>query len=44
MEPPEFRSSDAPLLEMLRGERPVVWVAINGLDPGRFAQSPASSS
>lgn len=36
MEPPEFRSSDAPLLEILQGERPVVWVAVNGLDPGRF--------
>jgi hypothetical protein len=37
MEPPEFRSSDAPLLTVLRGERPVVFVSIAALDPGRFA-------
>jgi imidazolonepropionase-like amidohydrolase len=37
MEPPEFRSSDTPLLAVLRGERPVVFVSIAALDPGRFA-------
>ncbi len=37
MAPPEFRSSDAPLLAVLRGELPPVFVAINGLDPGRFS-------
>lgn len=36
MAPPEYRSSDAPLLAVLRGERLPVFVAINGLDPGRF--------
>lgn len=36
MPPPEFRSSDAPLLAVLRGDLPPVFVAINGLDPGRF--------
>jgi hypothetical protein len=37
MEPPEYRSSDAPLVAVLRGERPAVFVTLNGLDPGRFA-------
>ena len=37
MEAPEFRSSDAPLLEVLHGQRPVIFVAIAALDPGRFA-------
>jgi len=36
MTPPEYRSSDAPLLAVLRGELPPVFVVINGLDPGRF--------
>ncbi len=33
---PEYRASDAPLLAVLRGERPVVFVSRAGLDPGRF--------
>lgn len=33
---PEYRASDAPLLAVLRGERPVVFVSLAGLDPGRF--------
>jgi hypothetical protein len=37
MEPPAYRSSDAPVLAVLRGERPVVFVTLQGLDPGRFA-------
>jgi len=37
MAPPPYRSSDAPLLAVLRGELPPVFVAINGLDPGRFS-------
>lgn len=36
MAPPEFRTSDAPLLALLRGERLPIFVTINGLDPGRF--------
>jgi len=36
MAPPPYRSSDAPLLAVLAGERLPVWVAINALDPGRF--------
>ncbi len=35
--PPEFRASDAALLEVLGGERPLAWVALSALDPGRFA-------
>ncbi len=38
MSPPEYRSSDAPLLAVLRGDLPPVFVAINGLDPGRFGE------
>ncbi len=37
MAPPEFRSSDAALLAVLAGERPLVWVALSALDPDRFA-------
>ena len=37
MNHPEYRTSDAPLLEILRGERPVVFVSRAGLDPGRFS-------
>jgi hypothetical protein len=37
MAPPEYRSSDAPLLAVLGGELPPVFVSINGLDPGRFS-------
>jgi imidazolonepropionase-like amidohydrolase len=37
MRRPEFRASDAALLAILRGERPVVFVARAGLDPGRFS-------
>jgi len=36
MAPAQYRSSDAPLLAVLAGERLPVFVAINGLDPGRF--------
>lgn len=36
MPPPEYRSSDAPLRLVLSGARPVVFVAIAALDPGRF--------
>jgi hypothetical protein len=36
MAPPEYRSSDAALRLVLRGERPVFFVAIAALDPGRF--------
>lgn len=36
MAPPGYRSSDAPLIALLAGERAPVFVAINGLDPGRF--------
>jgi hypothetical protein len=36
MEGPAYRSSDAPLNEVLHGERPVIFVAIAALDPGRF--------
>ena len=36
MQPPEFRASDAALLAVLSGERPVIFVAIAALDPGRF--------
>ncbi len=36
MPAPAYRSSDAPLLAMLHGERPAMFVTINGLDPGRF--------
>lgn len=36
MAPAQYRSSDAPLLAVLGGERLPVFVAINGLDPGRF--------
>lgn len=36
MAPAQYRSSDAPLLAVLNGERPPVFVAINALDPGRF--------
>jgi len=34
---PEYRASDAPLLAVLRGERPVVFVSRAGLDPERFS-------
>jgi hypothetical protein len=34
---PEYRSSDEPLEEVLRGQRPVLFVSIAALDPGRFA-------
>ncbi len=37
MAPPGYRSSDAPLLALLGGERPPVFVAVNGLDPARFS-------
>jgi hypothetical protein len=37
MAPPEYRSSDAPLLAVLDGELPPVFVSLNGLDPGRFS-------
>jgi imidazolonepropionase-like amidohydrolase len=37
LEPPGYRSSDAALAAVVRGERPVVFVTIAGLDPGRFA-------
>jgi len=33
---PEYRSSDAPLLAVLRGEEPVIFVSLTSLDPGRF--------
>jgi len=36
MRHPEYRASDAPLLAVLRRERPVVFVSGAGLDPGRF--------
>ena len=36
MPPPDYFSSDAPLLALLRGDRVPLFVAINGLDPGRF--------
>lgn len=36
MRHPEYRSSDAPLFAMLRGERFVVFVSEKNLDPGRF--------
>jgi hypothetical protein len=36
MPPPEYHSSDAALLAVLHGGRPVVFVTINALDPGRF--------
>lgn len=36
MAPAQYRSSDAPLLAVLGGERLPVFVTINGLDPGRF--------
>ncbi|MGI9344129.1 MAG: amidohydrolase family protein [Gammaproteobacteria bacterium] len=35
---PEFRASDAALLAVLRGERPVVFVSRAALDPGRFRE------
>lgn len=34
---PEYRASDAPLLALLHGERPVIFVSRAGLDPGRFS-------
>ncbi len=37
MAPPEYRSSDVPLQEVLARERPVIFVAVTALDPGRFA-------
>ncbi|MDP2324479.1 MAG: amidohydrolase family protein, partial [Gammaproteobacteria bacterium] len=37
MPPPGYRSSDAPLIAVLRGDLPPVFVVINGLDPGRFS-------
>ena len=37
MEPPGFRASDAALSGILGHERPVLWVSLAGLDPGRFA-------
>lgn len=37
MVPPEFRASDAGLLAVLSGERPLAWVALTALDPGRCA-------
>jgi hypothetical protein len=36
MPAPEFRASDEPLQPVLRGERPVLFVATAGLDSGRF--------
>lgn len=36
MRRPEYRASDAALLSVLRGERPVVFVSRAALDPGRF--------
>lgn len=36
MQHPEYRGSDAALLAVLRGEQPVVFVSLAGLDPGRF--------
>lgn len=36
MSRPEYRASDAALLAVLRGERPVVFVSRAGLDPKRF--------
>ena len=36
MAPVQYRSSDAPLLAVLEGDRLPLFVAINGLDPGRF--------
>jgi len=36
MAPPGYRTSDAPLLALLAGDRLPVFVAINALDPGRF--------
>ena len=36
MSHPEYRASDAPLLAILRGDRPVIFVSRAGLDPGRF--------
>jgi hypothetical protein len=36
MAAPDYYSSDAPLLALLRGERIPLFVAVNGLDPGRF--------
>jgi len=33
---PDYRASDAPLLAVLRGERPVIFVSGESLDPGRF--------
>jgi hypothetical protein len=36
MPKPEYRSSDTALQRILRGELPVFFVSVNGLDPGRF--------
>lgn len=36
MRRPEYRASDAPLLAIMRGERPVIFVSRARLDPGRF--------
>lgn len=36
MDPPGYRTSDAPLLALLAGERLPVFVSLNALDPGRF--------
>lgn len=36
MAAPPYRSSDAPLLDVLQGKRPITFVTLNGLDPGRF--------
>lgn len=44
MAPAPYRSSDAPLLAVLGGERLPVFVAINGLDPGRFGTLAAEFS
>ena len=36
MTAPPYHSSDAPLLDVLQGKRPITFVTLNGLDPGRF--------
>jgi hypothetical protein len=37
MQHPEYRGSDAALLAVLRRDKPVVFVSLAGLDPGRFS-------
>lgn len=44
MAPPPYRSSDAPVLAVLRGERPALFVTINRLDPARFRNLAAEFS